>query len=607
MNYTSHKLFTQDVTGTLYLRLARLPQTSQFISHFYLFKHQPELLDLGLGDASEYYTFEPLQAGNATGHNMFRIHNGDDLEPEIVINATTYNANSGMSGSAFMEYTASRYVIETSLNPEGYMEIGSDLLISNSSEVLHNSCLLTFDQNQVLLNQRTVSHKPGSFASLFGRTAWMSGTINETLTCRDFMFRDTILVTHSGGSESYFSEEMVPYLDVLYSNGNEYGGMLSFVGKLILLHSAVRDEKVFRLFNIAGSADLDPTSQTYEYMTPAGEIHLVAACYDSDGHVLWHRMLSKVSSEMSNPGRFLGRIIMLSSSPAIEYCYIANLNDGLSSGTFHAMLDEDLLESGEMFAESSSRYSPRYIYTFEGETGNAVSLYSARQEGSPENFARNNSFMDVAFVESDIVSFSQLHGSYQESVTNFRSHYPTVDSVVVDQGPTTDYSQELLLVNVGDFNDSEHFFVSADNGTGNGFFMPFSVSKKDDLNYMLTGSVGNGGLTFPFVNDTIFVPFFGVSEIRKALILFVEKMVLSVQDEQKKDFNIFPNPASEYILISENVETPLSYQVTDLSGKQVKSGILNQDRAIDLSGLPAGMYILNFLQAGYTGHKFVKY
>lgn len=602
LNYISSRILSPDAYGTKHFRLAKLPQTSQFISHFRMNTSESGSIDLSLGDTPELYNFQPLEPGMSTGYNVFRIHD-DALEAEITIEARTHNALTAQTGTARMEYTASYFLIESTLDTMGYIQIGSDFTFNNASETFQNYCLFNFDDNQSLSTQRIVAHKPFSFVSQFAKTRCMSGTINETVSCQDFNFKDTIIITSAGSDELYFSETFVPYLEAKYTSGTAYGGILSFDGHLGLLHSAVWNEHVYRLFEISGSADLDPTSQIYNYTTPADEAHLIFACYDSEGHVLWHHILSKFSGEIADPGAFTGEIIMLNSRLAIEYHYGANPNDGLSSGTFHAMIDEDLLESGEMTVEGVYRNSPRYIHTIEPETGNTISVFSARLENAFENFARNNNNLHVEFVDTDLVSISKLHLNYLWDELIVRSHFPTTDSLNSDLEPLTNYCQEFILLSVNEFNDSEQFFLSADNAGNNGFFETFSVTKKDDSNYLLAGNLSNGGLDFIFANDVISITFSGGPN---GLLLFTEKTVLSVKRKVESNFHIFPNPASEYIQISGDIDTPVYYQIFDMSGKQIKTGSLNQDQIISINRLPAGMYVLNLPQPEITGRRFVK-
>src|SRR5690606_27165432 len=73
---------------------------------------------------------------------------------------------------------------------------------------------------------------------------------------------------------------------------------------------------------------------------------------------------------------------------------------------------------------------------------------------------------------------------------------------------------------------------------------------------------------------------------------------------------IYPNPASNYILIDKKVSFEKgNYDILDITGKTVKSIPISADKqmGINISELPSGVYILRMTsEVGLTSTKFVK-
>jgi hypothetical protein len=59
------------------------------------------------------------------------------------------------------------------------------------------------------------------------------------------------------------------------------------------------------------------------------------------------------------------------------------------------------------------------------------------------------------------------------------------------------------------------------------------------------------------------------------------------------DLNVYPNPSNG--IIYSNTKIPVSYQVVNVHGEIVDSGVAQPGKAIDLAHLSAGIYSLNFM------------
>jgi hypothetical protein len=75
----------------------------------------------------------------------------------------------------------------------------------------------------------------------------------------------------------------------------------------------------------------------------------------------------------------------------------------------------------------------------------------------------------------------------------------------------------------------------------------------------------------------------------------------SVKTLAKNSLNLFPNPASQYILLS-NLKTITSYKIFNVNGAIVLKG--KTSNRIDVSTLPAGLYMI-VTDSGLSG-KFLK-
>jgi hypothetical protein len=71
-------------------------------------------------------------------------------------------------------------------------------------------------------------------------------------------------------------------------------------------------------------------------------------------------------------------------------------------------------------------------------------------------------------------------------------------------------------------------------------------------------------------------------------------------------FEVYPNPATETIILTNKIGNKADIRIYDSMGRQVQSvkGMF-QDRSINISGLSAGVYIIHDQDSGYR-YKFVK-
>jgi hypothetical protein len=104
------------------------------------------------------------------------------------------------------------------------------------------------------------------------------------------------------------------------------------------------------------------------------------------------------------------------------------------------------------------------------------------------------------------------------------------------------------------------------------------------------------------LSDIVYNP-----DINTLLVIEEGQAPLSAEDVQRVDFIVFPNPVSDQLRIERpNMEDTMVYDIFDLQGKRVESGILNTG-FIEVSHLNNGAYILQ-LHAGERigSQKFIK-
>jgi hypothetical protein len=81
---------------------------------------------------------------------------------------------------------------------------------------------------------------------------------------------------------------------------------------------------------------------------------------------------------------------------------------------------------------------------------------------------------------------------------------------------------------------------------------------------------------------------------------------LSNKPYDENDFSIYPNPASNYVIICQKEQSDYSYQLFDISGRRLNENIKSSNsnfHTIELSTYPNGIYLLNII-SGHNIHHF---
>jgi Domain of unknown function (DUF4397)/Secretion system C-terminal sorting domain len=105
-------------------------------------------------------------------------------------------------------------------------------------------------------------------------------------------------------------------------------------------------------------------------------------------------------------------------------------------------------------------------------------------------------------------------------------------------------------------------------------------------------------------------PAFGLYAVTAAggPMIALPEGVLSVNEFEKNNFAIFPNPTKNYIQVTGDWSQNLAYTVVDTNGRVVLKGDLSSDKTIDTDTLAQGLYILNLFQNNsvVNSSKFIK-
>jgi hypothetical protein len=68
---------------------------------------------------------------------------------------------------------------------------------------------------------------------------------------------------------------------------------------------------------------------------------------------------------------------------------------------------------------------------------------------------------------------------------------------------------------------------------------------------------------------------------------------LSTSDFEKNNFAVYPNPASNHITISSELSIDATYEISDINGKLLSIGKVENNREIDISQFQSGFYLIS--------------
>jgi hypothetical protein len=191
-------------------------------------------------------------------------------------------------------------------------------------------------------------------------------------------------------------------------------------------------------------------------------------------------------------------------------------------------------------------------------------------------------------VPTDPPEYEQIHFNEFDGYYSFMFGYygnGIAEDLVFDD-TIPEFTISYFYNHLGGMSPSEGYFT-------NNFIMdhnyqsilnPFKYSFRYENNYVYLDIENNEGSIATFFDD-----------------------VLSTDEFLAKDFNIYPNPATDFISIESEHTTIEKVVVVDLNGKVVLKDESLQLKNINISNLKQGVYILKiYTSTGKATQKFIK-
>ena len=85
---------------------------------------------------------------------------------------------------------------------------------------------------------------------------------------------------------------------------------------------------------------------------------------------------------------------------------------------------------------------------------------------------------------------------------------------------------------------------------------------------------------------------FTVNNSSEYYTLFEVDRITSINLLNNSDINIYPNPTNDFIIIENEKNNSMNFELSNLSGDIIKKGVVNNFQKIDLSNLSSGIYFI---------------
>ncbi len=214
---------------------------------------------------------------------------------------------------------------------------------------------------------------------------------------------------------------------------------------------------------------------------------------------------------------------------------------------FNINLGNDTIVCNDSLILSGGQYFDSYLWNT-SDTTSLLTIYSDSLPNGVNEFSLITSFQGCESYDTILVTANELSVNLGNDTTLCLNQQLTIGGDVPgDYSWSSGQLTDSILV--GPFNASDSLFY--------------------DVEVDFNGCIG-----------------------RDTILVFIDNC-LGVK-EYTKNISIYPNPATEYIVISDIFNHTAMLSVTDLSGKQIIYKKVSEGTKIDVSDLNSGGYILNF-------------
>lgn len=606
LNYLEHRTFTAaEGSNNESLLAVRNPFNDQLISRIQFSVNNSLALDLSLGSDPEPFSMTLTGVDTTAFYTIFRLHNGSDLSEEFNFSLSIPDNQWRNVG---FQFAPNYFAVEDRLDTSAILYAGSSQIIHNTSTNKYLTCLLEFNMDGTLQGQRLISHGPGMTRSITTDSDKFFGLMNENVQCMDFSFRDSIAVTENGVTNLMYSADWATYLDVRYSDGEGYSGILDYSGKLERRDAIVIGSNVYRVFEISGSADLDPTNAVANYTTPFDESHLVLARYNSLGNVEWIKLIARNQCEVSDPGLFSCTLLYDDDKLILDFFYTRSTSSSQYPSTFSVLNNYQILESGELLVNGLYKMSPGYVYILDSNSGNAIQIYSTNSVNSGFTQYRGGE-KRVSVLEPGKMIFQLKSSIFTTDGFVVKSLYPEEMVYETELEPSTTLYSEFFVFPTSGSVLEDYFILGFEQGANGGSLAAQAFATLNDGRYLISGAVYKSiEMIFSNVPPVAVAAYPDPLWDRDALAIFAEKAPLQVRNQSESLFKLYPNPSSKFITIQSELPNA-TFRIFNQVGKAIQSGsLINTLHRIDITTLASGMYLLQIeSKDGHTeGLKFVK-
>lgn len=176
----------------------------------------------------------------------------------------------------------------------------------------------------------------------------------------------------------------------------------------------------------------------------------------------------------------------------------------------------------------------------------------------------------------------------------------TSDSVLIPEYAQTGYDKFThYYLNPPLYLPAGTFYVGFTQKTNQ--FLNVGVDRNINTQTSIFYNVAGPWNSSPFPGSLMIHPVFGVADF----YLGVEKPIVA---NQKNEFVIYPNPASDELFISNsNPSAEITYSVMDVSGRTVLDGKIVAYNAVNIATLAEGVYFIRLIESNSVATiKFIK-